>query len=142
MEYYLLFAIGLILIALEVFIYSFVVIWFGLGFFIVGFFSLFFSFNELNYQLITICIISILLLFLFRNSLKKRFFRASKNIPDNFLNSSGVGEFKQGKIFYKGTFWELDPNFDITKLKENQKIKVLKVEQNIAFVDNTEVNKG
>ena len=101
MEYYLLFAIGLILIAFEVFIYSFVVIWFGLGFFIVGFFSLFFSFNELNYQLITICIISILLLFLFRNSLKKRFFRASKNIPDNFLNSSGVGEFKQGKIFYK-----------------------------------------
>ncbi len=142
MEYYLLFAIGLILIALEVFIYSFVVIWFGLGFFIVGFLSLFFSFDELNYQLITICIISILLLFLFRNSLKKRFFRTSKNIPDNFLNSSGVGEFKQGKIFYKGTFWELDPNFDSTKLVENQKIKVLKVEQNIAFVDNTEVEKG
>src|SRR5574344_69460 len=141
MEYYLLFAIGLILIALEVFIYSFVVIWFGLGFFIVGFFSLFFSFNELNYQLITICIISILLLFLFRNSLKNRFFRASKNILDNFLNSSGIVEFKQGKIFYKGTFWEIDPNFDSTKLVENQKIKVLKVEQNIAFVDNTEVNK-
>lgn len=142
MDFYTLISIGVVLVALEVFLYSFIAIWFGFGFVFIGFISIFYSFPNLYAQLGAVSVFSLLFLLFFRKLFLKRFSKSQKEISDNFFNSSGIGEFKQGKVFYKGTFWELDPNFDSTKLVENQKINVLKVEQNIAFVDDTEAKEG
>jgi len=62
----ILMAIGLVLIAFETFVMSFVLIWFGVGFFSVGVLSHHFTFNDGIWQLATVSIVSVLLLFLLR----------------------------------------------------------------------------
>ncbi|AXK49081.1 nodulation efficiency protein D [Aliarcobacter trophiarum LMG 25534] len=135
MDFYTFIAIGVVLVALEVFLYSFITIWFGLGFIFVGFISIFYNFPNLYAQLGLISVFSLLFLLFFRKLFLKRFSKSQKEISDNFFNSSGVGEFKQGKVFYKGTFWELDPSFDKEDFKTGEKVKVLKIDKNIAFIE-------
>ena len=47
MDFYTLIAIGIALIAFEVFIYSFILIWFAFGFIIVGVLTLFLNFSKI-----------------------------------------------------------------------------------------------
>lgn len=135
MDFYTLMAIGVVLVALEVFLYSFIIIWFGLGFIFVGFISIFFNFPNLYIQLGVISIFSLIFLILFRKLFLKKFSKPQKEISNNFFNEKGFGEFKEGKIFYKGTFWELDPSFDKEDFKTGEKVKVLKIDKNIAFIE-------
>ncbi|WP_418185546.1 NfeD family protein [Aliarcobacter vitoriensis] len=134
-DFYILFAIAIALITLEIFLYSFVVIWFGLGFIIVGVLSFFYPFESAIWQIALVSILSLIFLFLFRKKLLARFSKSQREVKDNFFDESGFGEFKQGKIFFKGTFWELEPNFDDKTLKDGEKIKVLKVKNNFAFIE-------
>lgn len=134
-DFYTLISIGIVLVALEVFLYSFFVIWFGLGFIVVAFISIFFDFSDLYIQIGTISVFSLLFLLFFRKIFLKRFSKAQKELSDNFFNEKGFGVFKEQKIFYKGTFWELDPNFDKTNLKSGEKVKVIKIDKNVAFVE-------
>ena len=55
---YILLAIGITLIALETFIGSFVVIWFGLGFIITAGISYFYEFSDGIWEIATVSIIS------------------------------------------------------------------------------------
>lgn len=135
MEFYTLIALGILLLAFEVFVTSFVIVWFALGFILVGFISLFYGFENILWQLILISVLSMFLLILFRKKALKRFSKSEKDISDNFFNEKGIGEFKLGQIFYKGTFWQIEPSFDIKNLSENEKVKVLKIENNLIYIE-------
>ena len=134
MSFLALLAIGIILITLEVFVTSIVVIWFGLGFLLASFIELFYSLENIFLQLILVSIFSLILLYLFRKRVKNRFFKAQKEIKDDFLNESGYGEVKSGKIFYKGTFWDFEANIDVDLYKEKDKVFVEKTKNNIAYI--------
>lgn len=134
MGFFLLLAIGIILIALEVFVTSFVVIWFGLGFLLVSIIEVFYPLENIFIQLGLVSIFSLLLLFLFRKRVKNRFFKAQKEIKDDFFNESGYGEVKSGKIFFKGTFWDFEANVDVDLYKEKDKVFVEKTKNNIAYI--------
>lgn len=134
MDFYTLFALGVVLIALEVFVASFVVIWFGLGFLLVSFVELVFPINDIVWQICFVAILSLIFLFLFRKKVLKRFSKAQKEIKDDFLNESGYGEVKNGKIFYKGTFWEFEGDLDEKEFQNGEKIFVEKTKNNIAYI--------
>ena len=53
----------------------------------------------------------------------KRFFSAKKT-EDNFLDDSGLGEIKQGMVYFKGTYFK---SADIAGLADGTKVDVLGV---------------
>ena len=69
----ILMAIGLVLIVFEAFVMSFVLIWFGVGFFMVGILSHHFTFNYAIWQLAAVSMVSMLLLFLLRTKFVRYF---------------------------------------------------------------------
>jgi len=133
-DFYILFAIAIVLITLEMFLYSFVVIWFGLGFIIVGVLSFFYPFERAIWQLAVVSIISLAFLFLFRKKLLAKFLKSQKEIKDNFFDEKGVGEIKNSKVFYKGTYWEITSTIDEKEFVEGEKVLVLKVSNNHATI--------
>jgi len=134
-DFYILFAIAIVLITLEMFLYSFVVIWFGLGFIIVGVLSFFYPFERAIWQLAVVSIISLVFLFLFRKKLLAKFLKSQKEIKDNFFDEKGVGEIKNSKVFYKGTYWEITSSIDEKEFIEGEKVLVLKVLNNHATIE-------
>ena len=105
---YILLAIGVALVALEALIASFIVIWFGIGFLIVAIISFFFIFSAGVWQLATISLISIFLILFLRKKVVDTFSKSKIEVSDDFLNEKGIGEIKNSKVFYKGTYWEID----------------------------------
>ncbi|QKF59310.1 NfeD family protein [Aliarcobacter lanthieri] len=133
-DFYILFAMAIILITLEIFLYSFVVIWFALGFVIVGFISLFYHFESAIWQLAIVSIISLIFLFLYRKKLLIRFAKSQRVVKDNFFDEKGIGEIKNSKVFYKGTFWEIDSSLNENDFIEREKVEVLKISNNQALI--------
>ena len=111
--------IGVVLIIAELALFSFYLIFFGIGFLIIGIFS-FFVFFGWNWQILTAFVIGLVLLILFRKKIVNRFFKKSL-VQDDFLNESGFGIIKNGMVFYKGTFWKCD----IKDLKDGQSVEIL-----------------
>ena len=132
---YILLAIGVALVALEALIASFIVIWFGIGFLIVAIISFFFIFSAGVWQLATISLISIFLILFLRKKVVDTFSKSKIEVSDDFLNEKGIGEIKNSKVFYKGTYWEFDPNINKDDFKEDEKIIVLETSKNIAFIE-------
>jgi len=134
-DFYILFAIALAFITLEMFLYSFVIIWFGLGSIIVGVLSFFYPFERAIWQLALVSIISLALLFLFRKKLLAKFLKSQKEVKDNFFDDKGIGEIKNSKVFYKGTYWEITSTINQKKFVEGEKVLVLKVANNHATIE-------
>lgn len=129
-EAYTLLAIGIILIALEAVITFFIVIWFGFGFVLVAFISFFYIYSNVIWQLATVSLISMVLIFAFRNKFMKKILESQIKVSDDFFNEEGIGEIKNSKVFYKGTYWEIDPNINKDDFKEDEKIIVSKIFKN------------
>lgn len=123
----ILIGIGILLIGLEVIFSSFFIIWFGIGFLLIGLWHYIFPFTEGAYQLASVAILSMVLLFLFKEKVKKIFFKQSETIKDDYLNETGYGEVVEGMISFKGTLWKYEPKFE---LKEGQRVKVLEAKNN------------
>jgi len=134
MDFYTLIAIGIVLGALEVFIYSFVLIWFALGFILVGIISLFYDFTNLYWQLATVALFSLLFLIFFRKSLLEKFLKPQSEISDNFFNKKGYGVIKNQKLFYKATYWEIEESINLEEFSEGEKVKVLEIVNNKAII--------
>lgn len=119
--------IGIFLIGLEVLLSSFFIIWFGIGFLLIGAWHYVFPFTEGAYQLASVAILSMILLFLFKEKARKMLFRQSELIKDDYLNEAGYGEVVEGMISFKGTLWKYEPKIE---LKEGQRVKVLEAKNN------------
>ena len=124
----ILIGIGIFLMALEVATFTFVLFWFGVAFVLVGVMSYFVTFSDGAWQIASVGIISLVLLFFFRSKFLTIFLKASKGdeVQDEFLNTKGVGVVKNGKIYYKATYWDCD---DIKTLNEGQKVEILEAKK-------------
>lgn len=135
LDFYILFAIAVVLITLEVFLYSFVVVWFALGFIVVGLLSIYFEpFSSLLWQLASISLISIALMFIFRKKVIDKFLKPKIEVKDNFFDEKGIAQIKNSKIYYKGTYWDFDSSIDEKEFKEGEKVEVLKTFANKALI--------
>ncbi len=129
----ILMGIGVVLIGLEMLVGTFYILWFGVGFFIVGAIQYFFPFSNGLYQISLALTISLILLLLLKNFIKKILKTPEKEIKDDFLNEAGEGVIKEGMLFYKGTLWEYEPK-DL-HVKNGDRVKVLSVKSNVAKIE-------
>ena len=132
---YILLALGVALVVLAALIASSSVIWFGIGFLIVAIISFFFIFSAGVWQLATISLISIFLILFLRKKVVDTFSKSKIEVSDDFLNEKGIGEIKNSKVFYKGTYWEIDSNLDEKEFFEGEKVLVLKTSKNMASIE-------
>lgn len=113
-------ALGIGFIIAEVLFLDFTFIFFGIGFLIVAILSFFINLSW-QIQLLGAAVLSVLLLILFKKRIKARFFKPKEKLEDNFLDESGVGEIKNGMVYYKSTFWKSE---EIANLKDGEKVQV------------------
>ncbi len=132
---YILLGIGVLLIGLESIIASFILIWFGIGFLVTAFISMGYDFSDGVWQLASVSIISLFLILVVRKSILKFFLEPKEQIKDDFLNESGIGQIKNSKVFFKGTYWEIDSEIDESEFSEGQKVKVLSTYKNFAKIE-------
>lgn len=93
--------IGALLMAAELIAFSFYLLFFGLGFIVVG--ALNFGLNfAWQYQILAALGVSLISLFSFRGLLVRKFSKKSE-IKEDFLDERGVGVAREGMIYYKGT---------------------------------------
>lgn len=118
---YILLAIGILFISFEAILGSFIIIWFGIGFGITAFISKFYAFSDGIWQLATVSFISIILLLVFRKKVLETILKSKIEISDDFLNERGIGEIKNSKVFYKGTYWEVDSETKLEEFKRGRK---------------------
>lgn len=129
----LLIAIGIGLIALEALLLYFVILWFGLALLIVGLASYFIPFENGLWQLGIAAILAFILLFSLRSKVFKRFMRTKGKEPrDDFLNESGEGIIKEGKVYYKATYWKIKSD---ATFEENERVRILSTEGASATVE-------
>lgn len=116
---FLVLAFGVLLIAAELLIGSFFIMFFGMGFLIVGIFGFFIDMLWYH-QILIAAIISVILLFTLKKHIKEKFYNSKDEIKDDFLNESGEGEVREGMVYFKGTLWRYDG-----ELKEGQKVQII-----------------
>ena len=135
-------ALGVGFVIAEVLFMDFTLIFFGLGFLIVGILSFFVNLSW-QIQLLLAATLSILLLVMLKKRIKTAFFKSKEKLEDNFLDESGVGEIKNGMVYYKSTFWKSDK---IANLADGQKVRVKGVKNGQIVLEfdekNSELNKG
>ena len=132
---YILLAIGVALVALEALIASFILIWFGISFIIVAVISYFVVFSGAVWQLATVSLISIILILVWRKKVVEIFLKSKVEVSDDYLNEKGIGEIKNSKVFYKGTYWDIDSQLDEKEFIEGEKVEVLKTFKNKATIE-------
>lgn len=132
---YILIALGVAFIALEALIVSFIVIWFGIGFIIVGIISYIYPFSDAIWQIAMVCLLSLILIIFLRKKALESFLKSKMELTDDFLNEKGVGEIKNSKVFYKGTYWEIDSKIDEKEFIDGEKVVVLKTSKNHATIE-------
>jgi len=124
--------IGILFISLEIFFLSFYIMWIGLGFVLVGIISFFYKFSDGYIQISLSVIVGVILLLIFKNKFKRWVFKKTPKMKDEFLEEEGIGEVREEKIYYKGTYWDYIGNG--TPLKNGQKVKIKKVEGNKVYI--------
>lgn len=127
-------AVGIALIAIESISFSFILLWIGVAFIIVSGISYAYVDIDLKWQISIISIVSLVLLFALRSKFLKIFLK-SKDVEheDNFLSESGYGVIKNQKVYYKATYWDINPA-DENSYEDEQKVFVQKTEKNIAYI--------
>ncbi len=124
----ILLSVGIVLIAIEALTFNFVLLWFGIAAIIVAGISLVYDFSDGAWQLASVGIIALILLVALRAKALQLFLKAKdEEVKDDFLNEPGIGIVKDGKVYYKATFWDYDY---IDDLKEGEKVKVIEAKQN------------
>ena len=113
-------ALGIIFIIAEVLFMDFTLIFFGIGFLLIGVLSFFINFSW-QIQLLLAAVLSVVLLVALKKRIKAKFFRPKEKLEDNFLDETGMGEIKNGMVYYKSTFWKSD---EIAGLKDGDKVQV------------------
>jgi membrane protein implicated in regulation of membrane protease activity len=115
---------GILLISLEVFLFSFFIIWFGFASTIVGVASIYYQFNSGTEQLGVISVIALLLFFILSKPLKEKLMKPKESLSDD---KKEFGTFKNGRILYQGTFWSYSSK---DELVEGDEVEITSQEGN------------
>lgn len=116
---YLVLAFGVLLVVAELLVGSFFILFFGLGFLVVGILCFFVNFSW-YVQILLASILSFIFLIVLKRPIKERFYASKNEVKDDFLNESGEGEIKEGMVYFKGTLWHYDGN-----LKDGERVFVV-----------------
>ncbi len=128
-------AIGIILIALEVVTFSFVLFWFGIAFLIVSVLSLLNIYPNGLWQLSSVGLIAILMLLSLRTKTLKLFLKSkNKENNDNFFNEAGIGVIQNQKVYYKATLWNIGYEGKET-FEDNEKVNVKSTKAGFANIE-------
>lgn len=115
------FIIGLVFILVELIAPGFVLIFFGLGAWLIALLSLFVE-VDLFLQIILFVVASVTSLVLLRKKIKARFFQENKNdsasLDDEFIGKEvlvikDIAASMVGKVEFKGTSWNAKSDVDI-----------------------------
>lgn len=126
---YIMIGVGALLMAAELAFFSFYLLFFGLGFVIVGVVNFWLP-SAWYHQIWHMLFVSLALLFFFRSWLLRKFGR-SQGFKEDFLDEEGLGVVREGMIYYKGTLW----HYDGDEIEEGRKVKVLKTRGNHVILD-------
>ena len=116
---FIMIAIGALLCAAELMLFSFYLLFFGLAFIIVGAVNFGVAF-EWPYQILGVSALAIVLLALLKAPLKSKFMARKESFNEEFLDEAGVGEIRENMVYFKGTLWKYDG-----ALKNGEKVQVL-----------------
>ena len=112
-------AIGALLCAAELMLFSFYLLFFGVAFIIVGAVNFGFGF-EWSFQILAVLVLAFILLALLKAPLKSKFMAKKESFNEEFLDEPGVGEIRENMVYFKGTLWKYDG-----MLKNGEKVQVL-----------------
>ena len=122
-------ALGIVLIGIEALLFSFVLLWIGIGFLVVAVIS-YFEFFESGYAQIAVAVtIGLILVLLLRKWSMKLINKTEDDIEEK-IHKSGVGVINGGMIKMDGTFWQSDD--DLSAYKEGDKVEVIDIINNKA----------
>ena len=116
---FIMIAIGALLCAAELMLFSFYLLFFGLAFIIVGAVNFGFGF-EWSFQILAVLALAFILLVLLKAPLKSKFMAKKESFNEEFLDEPGVGEIRENMVYFKGTLWKYDG-----VLKNGEKVQVL-----------------
>lgn len=122
-------AAGIIMIGLEALVFSFFLVWLGVGFVIVAGLSYFGLFDSGIAQIATSVSIGLVLVFALRKW-SMSMVNKTEDSAEEKVHKSGVGIVSGGMIKMDGTFWQCDD--DLSAYKDGDKVKVIDIVNNKA----------
>lgn len=122
-------AAGIIMIGLEALMFSFFLVWLGIGFIIVAGMSYFGMFESGTAQIATAVSIGLVLVFALRKW-SMNMINKSEDETEEKPHKGGVGIIDNGMIKLHGTFWQCDD--DLSGYKDGERVEVVDIVNNRA----------
>lgn len=122
-------AIGIVLIGIEALIFSFVLLWIGIGFLVVAVLSFFMLF-ESGYAQIAVAVSIGLFLVLLLRKWSMTLVNKSEDDTEEKIHRGGIGVIDGGMIKMNGTYWQSDN--DLSRYKEGDRVEVIDIVDNKA----------
>ncbi len=130
-EWGYLLALGIILIGLEALIFSFVLLWIGIGFIVVSVLSYAGLFDS-GYVQIAVAVSIGLVLVLALRKWSMNLINKSADDTEEKIHRSGIGIIEGGIIKMDGTYWQSDD--DLSGFKDGDKVEVVDIMNNKAKI--------
>lgn len=122
-------AFGIVLIGLEALIFSFFLVWIGIGFIIVALLTYFGVFESGTAQIAVAVSIGLVLLLALRKWSMNLINKTQDNTEEK-IHTGGVGVIDGGMIKMDGTYWQSDD--DLSEYKDGDRVEVLDIVNNKA----------
>ncbi|KIM10774.1 MAG: hypothetical protein KU37_08565 [Sulfuricurvum sp. PC08-66] len=125
---YVLLAIGVGLMAVEIFLFSFYFFWMGLGFLLIGLVSMAVAFESGVVQIALAMTIGVVFVVLLRAKMVA-LTQKSQTTPEEHAHTGGMGIVEHGRIKLDGTYWQCDD--DLKGYHDGDRVEV-RIEDNRA----------
>jgi len=122
-------AVGIIMIGLEALIFSFFLVWLGVGFIIVAGLSYLGLFDNGIAQIAVSVSIGLILVFVLRKW-SMNMINKSEDDSEEKIHKGGTGIIDKGMIKLDGTFWQCDD--DLSGYKDGDRVEVVDIVNNRA----------
>lgn len=122
---------GIILIGIEAFLFSFFLLWIGLGFIIVALLSYGGFFHSALAQIAVALLLGLILVLLLRKW-SSELLNRTQDSSEESIHTGGIGEVYGKSIKMDGTFWRTDA--DLSSYKDGDKIEVIDIVDNKAVL--------
>ena len=124
-------AFGIVLIGLEALVFSFFLVWIGIGFVIVALLTYFGIFESGTAQIAVAVSIGLVLLLGLRKW-SMALINKTQDSTEEKIHKSGVGVIDGGMIKMDGTYWQSDD--DLSQYKDGDRVEVIDIVNNKAVV--------
>ncbi len=124
-------AFGIVLIGLEALIFSFVLLWIGIGFIVVALLT-YIGLFESGYVQIAVAVSIGLVLVLALRKWSMTLINKSEDDTEEKIHKSGIGIIDGGMIKMDGTYWQSDD--DLSQYKDGDRVEVTDIVNNKAVL--------